>query len=57
MSIDPTLDIDVLRQWIGHTESATDMLDAGRARRMQATLNREPDITNGRELPPFWRRP
>ena len=50
----PTLDIDVLRQWVGKTETMTDDLDAGRARRMQATLDRTPDMAKGRELPPFW---
>lgn len=49
-----TLDIDVLRQWIGKTETVTDYLDAGRARRFQATLDRTPDFSEGRELPPFW---
>ena len=49
-----TLDIDVLRQWIGKTESKTDHLDTGRARRFQATLDRVPDFSQGQELPPFW---
>ncbi len=49
-----TLDVDVLRQWIGKTETSTDYLDAGRARRFQATLDREPNFLEGRELPPFW---
>ncbi len=49
-----TLDIDVLRQWIGKTETTTDYLDAGRARRFQVTLDRAPDFSEGRELPPFW---
>ena len=49
-----TLDIDVLRKWIGKTETMVDYLEAGRARRMQATLDRVPDFAEGRELPPFW---
>lgn len=49
-----TLDIDVLRQWIGKTETMTDVLDVRRARRMQVTLDREPDFTHSQELPPFW---
>lgn len=49
-----TLDIDVLRQWIGKTEKMTDHLDAHRARRFQATLDRNPDFSDGQELPPFW---
>lgn len=49
-----TLETDVLRQWIGKTETMTDYLDAGRARRFQVTLDRSPDFSEGRELPPFW---
>jgi len=49
-----TLDIDVLKQWVGRTERMADTIDAGRARRMQATLDREPDFAQGEELPPFW---
>ncbi|MEM1049910.1 MAG: MaoC family dehydratase N-terminal domain-containing protein [Pseudomonadota bacterium] len=49
-----TLDFEVLRQWIGRTESMTDRIDAGRARRMQATLDREPGFQEGDVLPPFW---
>lgn len=49
-----TLDIDVLRQWIGKTETTTDRLDAGPARRFQATLDRTPEMVDGQELPPFW---
>lgn len=49
-----TLELDVLRQWIGRYEQITDKIDAGRARRMQATLDREPTIRDGESLPPFW---
>ncbi len=51
---DLTLDFDVLRQWIGKTETTSDYLDAGRARRMQVTLDRPASVSNGDELPPFW---
>lgn len=49
-----TLDVDVLRNWIGKTETMTEYLEPGRARRMQATLDRVPDIEDGSEVPPFW---
>ncbi|MFY0691727.1 MAG: MaoC family dehydratase N-terminal domain-containing protein [Paracoccaceae bacterium] len=52
--IEQTLDINILQNWIGKTETSTDFIDAGRARRMQVTLDREPDFTEGQELPPFW---
>lgn len=52
--MDLTLNIDTLSKWIGRTESMTDLIDAGRARRMEATLDREPRFREGEILPPFW---
>ena len=52
--IDLTLDIDILRQWVGRTEVMIDHLDAGPAQRMQVTLDRVADMREGTELPPFW---
>ena len=52
--VEPTLDLAVLRQWIGRTEVVTDHIDVGRAQRMQVTLDRIPDFAEGAELPPFW---
>ena len=49
-----TLDMAVLTGWVGRTETLTDRIDAGPARRMQATLDREPDLRDGDPLPPFW---
>lgn len=52
--VELTRDITVLQDWIGRTEVMTDTIDAGRARRMQVTLDREPTFEEGQELPPFW---
>ena len=52
--MDVTLDIDMLRGWIGRTETAADLIGPGPARRMQATLDRQPSMTEGDDLPPFW---
>ena len=49
-----TLDQAVLKSWIGRSETAEDRLDAGRARLMQATLDRAPDLAEGDALPPLW---
>lgn len=52
--MDLTLDIAVLRRWIGKVEQATDRIGPGPARRMQATLDRTPTLAQGDTLPPFW---
>jgi len=44
----------LLKSWIGRTETGTDVIDAGRARLMQATLDRTPDLQEGDVLPPLW---
>ena len=49
-----TLDEAVLRSWIGRTEQCTDVIDAGRARLMQSTLDHEPALRDGDTLPPLW---
>lgn len=49
-----TLDEAVLKTWIGRSETASDVIDAGRARLMQATLDREPSLRDGDALPPLW---
>ena len=50
----PTLDPDILRRWVGREETRIDRLDPGPARRMQATLDRAPDLVTGDALPPLW---
>lgn len=49
-----TLDIDELGTWIGRTETAVDVIGPGPARRLQATLDRNPTFAPGDDLPPFW---
>jgi 3-methylfumaryl-CoA hydratase len=48
------LDEDHLRCWIGRSEVVADTIDLRRARLMQATLDREPDLCDGDPLPPLW---
>lgn len=52
--VEKTLDENVLKSWIGKTQQMCDILDAEQARRMQATLDREPDLKNGDALPALW---
>ncbi|NNJ77137.1 MAG: itaconyl-CoA hydratase [Anderseniella sp.] len=49
-----TLDIDELRTWIGRSETSTDLIVPGPARRLQATLDRDPTFATGDSLPAFW---
>jgi len=49
-----TLNIDELSTWIGRTETAVDVIGPGPARRLQATLDRNPTFAPGDDLPPFW---
>ena len=50
----PTLDADILARWVGREERAADRLEIEQARRMQATLDAEPDLAAGDPLPPLW---
>ncbi len=50
----PTLDPDVLRQWIDKTETITDTLHQGPANLMEMTLDRAPVLEVGDALPPLW---
>ncbi|MCG6560537.1 MaoC family dehydratase N-terminal domain-containing protein [Ruegeria sp. 1NDH52C] len=43
-----------LQDWLGRQESTEDTLRAQPARFLQATLDREPDLTEGDALPPLW---
>jgi 3-methylfumaryl-CoA hydratase len=40
--------------WIGRTRTASEVLDAATARKMQATLDRGPTLEDGATLPPAW---
>ncbi|WP_298860892.1 MaoC family dehydratase N-terminal domain-containing protein [uncultured Sulfitobacter sp.] len=50
----PTIDPDILRQWIGKQENLRDTLHLGPANLMQMTLDREPTLALGAPLPPLW---
>ena len=43
-----------LSDWIGRQEAQDDVLNAQPSRRMQATLDREPTLSDGEALPPLW---
>lgn len=44
----------ILEEWIGCTQTQSDLLAPGPARLMQATLDRKPDLETGAPLPPLW---
>ncbi len=50
----PTLDTDILRRWIGTREVLDDMLHLGPATLMEMTLDRAPVLAEGDPLPPLW---
>jgi 3-methylfumaryl-CoA hydratase len=54
MPMQPTLDPDILGQWIGKTETLRDTLHAGPANLMEMTLDRDPVLGAGDILPPLW---
>lgn len=45
---------DMWLSWLGRTRNRSDLLDANRARAMQALLDAPPEITDGAALPPLW---
>ncbi|MDA0219408.1 MAG: MaoC family dehydratase N-terminal domain-containing protein [Proteobacteria bacterium] len=50
----PTTDEDMLRGWIGRSETHQDVLAVGQAKRMAATLDRMQEPAEGDALPPLW---
>ena len=48
------IDIDHLRQWLGRTETATELLAASRADKLAATFDRADRPGDGQPLPPLW---
>jgi len=52
--METTLNIEELKAWVGRTETMVDMIGPGPARRLQATLDRDPTFAVGDTLPPFW---
>lgn len=51
---DQTTDEATLRTWIGRSIERDDLIAVEPARRMQATLDRPPTLTDGDALPPLW---
>ena len=50
-----TLDLDALKQHIGRTQTAVDVLHPGPANQLRLSLNRgEPELRDGDPLPPSW---
>lgn len=50
----PTLDPEILCQWIGREEQQVDTLTLGPANLMEMTLDRAPKLAHGDVLPPLW---
>lgn len=50
----PTLDPDTLRRWIGMSETLRDTVHVGPAHLMEMTLDQTPVLAQGDPLPPLW---
>lgn len=50
----PTLDPDILRQWVGNEEELVDTLHLGPASLMEMALDRAATLDHGDLLPPLW---
>lgn len=48
------IDIAHLKQWTGRSESAQDLIAAGTAHALAATLDRDERLADGDALPPLW---
>jgi 3-methylfumaryl-CoA hydratase len=48
------MDLDYLNQWLGKEQVVEAVISADTANLMQATLNRDPSLKTGDELPPAW---
>lgn len=49
-----SLDVDLLRQWIGRREIRDDMVAAAAVSGLAATLDRADPVAGGEPLPPLW---
>ena len=49
-----TNDLDVLLQWKGRSETKSETISSAQCRRLQETLDRPGDLTDGDPLPPLW---
>lgn len=48
------LDLELLRQWVGRTETKSDLIHAPAANALAATLDQVPNHLEGSRLPPLW---
>jgi len=53
-SLQAELDVDLLKSWIGRTQSAQDVVSIGSAQAMAATLDQTIVLGLGDALPPLW---
>ena len=50
----PPLDLDLLKQWIGRSESRDDLIHVSRVNAMAATLDKDQTLRSGDALPFLW---
>ena len=53
-SLQAELDVDLLKTWIGRTQSAQDVMSTGSAQALAATLDQATVLADGVALPPLW---
>ena len=53
-SLPAELDVDLLKTWIGRTQSAQDVMSTGSAQALAATLDQATALADGDALPPLW---
>jgi 3-methylfumaryl-CoA hydratase len=53
-SLQAELDVDLLKSWIGRTQSAQDVVSIGSAQALAATLDQVTQFNLGDALPPLW---
>ena len=54
LSLPAELDVDLLKTWIGRTQSAQDVMSIGSAQALAATLDQSTVLADGDALPPLW---
>jgi 3-methylfumaryl-CoA hydratase len=50
----PPLDLDLLKQWVGRSETREDLIHVAAVNAMAATLDKEQNLTAGAPLPLLW---
>lgn len=53
-SLKAELDVDLLKTWIGRTQSTQDVMNIGSAQALAATLDQATVLDDGDALPPLW---